>query len=328
MRNPHEILGVAPNASDGDIKKAYKKMAMEWHPDHHGGSKEAEEKFKEINAAYQILTGKAKNQESVFRPSATDEEVFEFFRNGGGFPFDDVFAPFMHRARMRVSLTIMISLEEAYAGGRKTIQYTRQDPCPGCGGHGREINEEACTSCGGSGRTAASTSSTVFTIMFTCQACSGLGKKFGNVCAKCRGARNVTTQRETVVDLPKGISDGQRLDAADGSQIIVRYLPHPSLSIVPGTLNTQSEAEVGIFDLILGGSVSVKTLAGEMSVKIEPGWRPGNSLRMRGAGMAGCQGAKGDHILRIWARMPALTEEQRKALEAMRAKIEGGAYGK
>lgn len=322
--NPHEILGVPPDASEEDIKRAYKRMAMEWHPDRHGGDKEAEEKFKEINAAYQILTGRARNPvEPAFRPDATDEEVFEFFRNGGGFPFDNIFAPHMRGARSRAGLSMAVSMEEAYAGARRTIRYARRDPCPGCGGHGREIGEESCPACGGLGRMAAPTTSAVFTIMLTCQACGGLGKRLGNACPKCRGARTVSVQRETTVDLPSGIADGEQVAAADGSRVTVRYQPHPFLSMVPGTLNTQSDADVGVFDLMLGGETPVRTLAGEMRVKIDPGLRPGSRLRIKGAGMVGRSGAKGDHVVRIWARMPELTEDHRKALGELRAEIEG-----
>lgn len=325
--NPREILGVASDASEEDIKKAYKKLAMEWHPDRHGGSKEAEEKFKEINAAYQILTGKMKDRNAP-APGPTDEELFEFMRSAGG-GFGDAFfrggfgdAFFAHRARIHVRLSIQISLEEAYAGGKRTIRYSKRGECPECGGIGREVGEEPCPECGGRGKSSTSASA-MFVIHMSCGACSGLGKKLGKICPRCQGMRTVTTQHETVVDIPAGAGENDVIQAADGSHVTIRHTAHPFLKEVPGTLHTESEIDTGLFDLLLGGEATVRTLAGDMRIKIDPGLRPGSQLRIKSAGMRDKLGNKGDHVVRVWAEMPKLTEDQKQALDKIRAEFKG-----
>lgn len=328
MKNPREILGVAVDASEEDIKKAYRKLAMEWHPDRHGGSKEAEEKFKEINAAYQILTGKARPgpsqppQDDMF-PGISDADLFEMFGGGLGFQFDNAFAPFVHRGQAKIRLSLQVTLEEVCAGGKKTVRFSTQGKCKNCAGTGHELLKEPCGACGGAGRVSAGGTSTVFTIMVTCQACLGFGRKLGGVCAACRGSRFVVARHETTVDVPPGVANGETLVAADGSHITVRHAEHPVFKVVPGTLNIETEAETSLFDFMLGGEAAVSTLVGEMRVKIEPGLRPGSRLRIKSAGMLGRQGIRGDHVVRVWARMPKLTEDQQQALRRMRGEIEG-----
>jgi molecular chaperone DnaJ len=228
--DPYKVLGIDPGTSEEEIKKVYKKLALEWHPDRHGGDSKAEEKFKEINTAYQILTGKIKQPNQGFppgfNPEATDEELFEFFRGGVGFSFGDMFPPFMHRTQAQMRLSIQLSLEEVCAGGRKAVRFVKQSKCHSCSGIGREISKEVCPACGGAGKSTASTSS-VFTVFMTCQACSGLGKKFGGLCGTCRGARMVATQHETTVEIPPGIGNGETVAAADGSHVTVHYMEHP-----------------------------------------------------------------------------------------------------
>lgn len=313
--NPREVLGVAHDASEEDIKKAYRRLAMEWHPDRHGGSKEAEEKFKEINAAYQILVGKDRQAGHPVHPSFRDEEMFEFF--GGGFPFGDAFGGFPHGAGTRLFLGV--TLEEVCSGCRKEIEFTVLDKCAACKGVGREVHAEDCPACGGRGRVAVPTSTTVFTIHMACQLCGGIGKRLGGPCVSCHGAKRSAAHHKTTVDVPMGVLEGETLAAADGTPVTVRYERHSVFTLVPGTLNTEGETDVNVLDMLLGGEAVVKTLAGEMRMKIEPGLRPGSRLRVRGAGLVGRRGDRGDHIVRVWADMPTLTEHQRRLLAEARA---------
>lgn len=324
--DPYKVLGIDPGAPEEEIKKAYKKLALEWHPDRHGGDSKAEEKFKEISAAYQILTGKLKQPNQGFPPGfgpgTTDEELFEFFRGHTGFSFGDVFTPFAHRTQAQVRLSMQLPLEEICAGGQKTVRFVKQSGCHNCSGLGHEISKEACPTCGGAGRSISSAHS-VFKISMTCQACRGTGKKLGSLCSVCRGICTISTQHETTVNIPPGILDGETIAAADGSHVTVHYKEHPVFKIVPRTLNTESEIETSLFDLLLGGEAAVQTLVGEMRVKIDPSLRPGSRLRIRGAGMLGRQGNRGDHVVRIWARMPKLTEDHLQALRKIRVEAEG-----
>jgi molecular chaperone DnaJ len=326
MNNPHEILGVSANASEEDIKKAYRKLAMEWHPDRHGGSKEAEEKFKEINAAYQVLTGRIKERHSMPDPASMpmdDEGLFEFIRHAGSY-WDTFGTPFFaHRSRMQARLEIGLTLEEAYSGIRKKIQYTRRSECPDCGGLGKDVGEDSCPDCDGKGKLGKSASN-VFVVYMTCPKCSGLGKKLGGTCARCRGMRTITTAHETELDIPAGTSNGETLLAADGSHAVLRHVEHKSMRTIPGTLNTESETDAGLFDMLLGGSSEVYTLAGSKQVKIAPGLRPGSRIRIKGAGMRDRLGNKGDHIVRIWADMPALTDDQKRIIGEIRERIKEG----
>jgi molecular chaperone DnaJ len=326
MLDPHKTLGINPGASEEDIKKAYKKLALEWHPDRHGGDSKAEEKFKEISAAYQILTGKIKypHQGPIQNgfPGFTDEELFEFFRGGeAGFQFNNM-PPFMHRTRAQVRLSIQVTLEEACAGGRKTIRFSKQENCHSCSGIGREVGKDVCPVCGGTGRITANTSS-VFTIMVTCKACSGLGKKLGSPCGACRGMRVITTQHETTVEIPPGIGNGETIVTADGLYVTIHHIEHPIFKVVLGTLNIENEIETSLFDFLLGGEAVVTTLVGEMRVKIDSGLRPGSRLRIRGAGMLSRQGNRGDHVVRVWAVIPKLTGDHQLTLKKLRAEIEG-----
>lgn len=318
--NPYEILGVTNTASEEDIKKAYKKLALEWHPDRHGGSKEAEEKFKEINAAYQTITNKSKGQQQ-FGPNISDEELFNMFR--GGFSFEDMFSPFVQKTtRAQVKLSIGITLEEAYFGSHKDIRFTKKEQCSSCNGFGKEISSEVCPVCRGSGKISNSISSN-FTMFTTCHGCGGIGKKLGKTCEKCQGSKTISTLCDTSIDIPSGIQDGESILTSDGVVAILHYMKHPVFSIIPGTLNTESEINLSIFDLMLGATPIVKTITGDMRVKIDPGLKPGSRLRIRNAGMTSRRGERGDHIVCVLANIPKFTEEQQKVLTKMKTEIEG-----
>jgi molecular chaperone DnaJ len=311
MVDPYQILGVAPGASEEEIKKVYKKLALEWHPDRHGGDSKAEEKFKEINAAYQIIIGKDKHNSTdpFFHPEMSDQQLFDFLRS----------STFVHRAQ--VHLLIQITLEEVCSGGQKTIHFSKQKKCDTCAGIGREVLTNDCTACAGAGRTVVT--SGIFNISTACQTCGGLGKKLGEVCKICHGNRIIVTQHETIVNLPPGIGDGEAFNTTDGLHITVRHMPHPLFATISGTLNVENEIETSLFDLLLGGDATVRTLIGEMRVKIEPGLRPGSRLRIRGAGILDRQGNRGDHVVRIWAKMPKLSEDHQQILGKLRTELEG-----
>jgi len=312
--DPRTVLGVTPEATEEEIKEAYKKLAFELHPDRNKSSKEAEEKFKEINTAYQILTGKIKDTER--HPDMSD-----FFKHGG-FGFDPFTNPFAQQEQ-QIRLTLQISLEEAYSGSNKKIQFSVRSACHSCREAGREIGTENCPACRGSGRITVSTMSSTFAVFMPCQMCAGVGKKLGNVCSKCHGQCTIVTPHETSVAVPVGVREGETLAAGDGSRIIIQYQPHPMFKVLQGSLNIESEISADLFDLLLGGEAAVKTLSGEMRVKIDSGLRPGNRLRIKGAGMIDRRGNKGDHIVRIWAEMPKLTENHKNILKNLQEERKG-----
>jgi len=306
--NPHEVLGVSSEASDEDIKKAYKKLALEWHPDRHGGSKDAEEKFKEINAAYQALTNKQKGGFSS--PPEGFEDLFNF-------------GPFAHQM---VNLTMRISFEDAFVGGRKTIEFSSRKQCQECHGIGKATSENACTQCGGSGRVSMG-GTAVFSIFRECHICRGSGKQLGGKCVKCGGLGANISHHKTAVDIPPGVMNGEVVLSVDGFPICVCLDDHPVFRIVRGTPNVESNVEVNLFDLILGGETIVPTLSGEKRIKIDQGLQPGSCLRIKGAGMPDRRGGKGDHMVRILAKMPKLTADQQQTLMKMRVEIEGASDG-
>jgi molecular chaperone DnaJ len=311
MKNPYEILGVSPDTPLEDVKKAYKKLAMEWHPDRHGGDKNAEEKFKEINNAYQIIT-KKNNNNGMHVDDIDIESLFSQF--GFGSHFSNV--------HQDTALSMQVSLEDVYSGCTKSVNFSIKEKCSSCNGSGKKLSNETCPGCKGSGKLRAPGSSGMFVFMVTCQLCGGIGRKNDGSCEVCHGVGSIQKHHDTKIVIPKGAWHGDVLIADDGSKIRIHFMNHDFLSIIPGSLNIGSEISVNIFDFIVGGEVSVKTLAGVMKVKIDAGIRPGSNLRIKEAGMINRHGQKGDHIVKIWADVPKLTKENIDILLECRKQIE------
>ncbi len=358
----YAALGVSKNASDEDLKKAYRKLAHKWHPDKQGGD---EAKFKEINEAYQVLSDKNKRaQYDQFGDSFASGggggkgfggfdfgRGFEGFSNGnfrfensGG--FEDIFSEIFGGGRsshqgMRhrgsdIPVDVEISFEEMAAGVKKTISVRRTVECSMCKGSGgkkgsREIN---CSTCGGSGRVKRAVRSVfgAFQQVEECDTCHGSGKTWHEKCSECRGSGRMKELKEFTIDIPAGIADGQALALSGGGEagergasagdliITVHIRPHALFKRRGNDI--VSSIEISFARAVLGDSVSVKTIDGEMTIKIPPGTQSGEVFRIRNKGLRSIEsswGGRGDHLFTVSVLVPKrISRDERKLLEKLR----------
>ena len=315
MKDPHETLGVAPGASEEEIKKAFHKLALECHPDRHPGDASAEERFKEINSAYRVLTGKERQPGSGPQPGGWDpmSDAFQSI-------FGDMFGR-THRQDVP-QISLQITLEEAYFGTHKDVPLRLRQRCQACGGVGRVLKpNEKCKVCGGTGQVVQGRQGTM-TILSTCGGCHGMGRELGDACGICSGHGIVEEGRPLSLDIPAGIQHGQVMEANEVF-VTILHAQHPLYCAVPGTLHVASEVEVGVFDLMVGGEVEVRTLAGTKSVKIAEGLQPGTRLRIKGSGMRDTSGAYGDHVVQVKVKIPtSLSTKHKEMLRVLKQEVE------
>ncbi len=356
-RDYYEVLGVDKNASEEEIKKAYRRIAIKYHPDRNPGDKEAEEKFKEAAEAYDVLHDPQKRQQY---------DQFGFDAPGGfggfssgGFSMDDIFSMFgsvfegggfggfsgfggggRQAPRYRggdLRLKVKLSLQEISSGVTKKFRVKKDTVCPHCHGTGAEsgAQPETCPTCHGSGMTI-QTKQTIFGVMqtqSTCPTCHGEGTVIKNKCRECGGDGVVKGEEVVEIKIPAGVADGMVL-TVQGKGNAGKH------NGIPGDIQVYiSEEENGTFvrqdnDLIynllldfptaaLGGEVRIPTIEGtKLKINLEPGIQPGTTKRLRGKGLPAVQGygrGVGDIIVNISVYVPkTLSHEERKALEKMR----------
>jgi molecular chaperone DnaJ len=350
--NYYETLGVAQSASDDELKKAYRKLAMKYHPDKNKGDKGAEVKFKEINEAYETLKDPQKkaaydryghdayknSNGGGFSPGGFSSEEFSF-EFGSGSPFSDIFEGFFgsardstrtHRTEMRGSdlrYDTAITLEEAFRGKDIELKLRTHVKCSDCKGHGSEggIKPKACPSCRGSGKTRFSQG--FFMVEKTCASCNGTGQIIENSCKTCRGAGRIGKLRTLNVTVPAGIEDGARIrlsgegeaglrgGASGDLYIFVSVKPH-QLFRREGNL-IHCDIPISFATAALGGEVDVPTIEGKKAaVKIPAGTQSGQVLKLRGRGMSIVRNSlRGDMLVHAIVETPVnLTENQKKLL--------------
>jgi len=354
QRDLYEILGVARGASDEEIRRAYLKLAHKYHPDKTGGDKQAEEKLKEINAAYDILKNPDKRKQYDTYGHMGEGMGPGGFRGGfgdfaggftGGFsgstgfesPFEDIFDMFFGRsggggrrqaARQGNDLEyrISVTLEEAAFGTKKNIRFARAETCSDCSGSGAApgTQPETCPTCRGSGQVRATQG--FFSITQTCQRCRGAGRIVGKPCARCSGNGRVRIQREISVDIPAGVDTGVTLRVAGEGEpgegggprgdlhIYIEVKPHEIFA--RDGVDITCEVPVSFPQAALGATVRVPTLRGDADLKVPPGTQTGALLRLRGLGMPDLRGYRqGDQVVRIVVEVPnKLTRRQREIL--------------
>jgi molecular chaperone DnaJ len=309
----YATLGIARGASIEDIKKSYRKLAMQFHPDRNPGDKTAEHKFKEINEAYDILKDEQKR-------AAYDRFGHAAFENGGGRPngfdfgfgggfadiFDEMFGEFMGGRRggpgqsargADLRYNLEITLEEAYAGKQAKIRVPTLAPCEECSGAGsaKGSSTRACSTCRGSGRVRASQG--FFTIERTCPTCQGAGEVIDKPCRACEGAGRVRKERSLSVTIPRGVEDGTRIRLAGEGEAGLRGAPagdlYIFLSIAPHSVfqrdgaNIFCKVPISMLTAALGGVVEVPTVEGSRArLTIPPGTQSGTQFRLKGKGMS------------------------------------------
>ncbi len=356
----YKTLGVDKGADAAEIKKAYRKMAMKYHPDHNKDSKEAEEKFKLVNAAYDVLKDEQKRSaydrfgESAFDGSMGGGGGGGNPFGGGGFQggnfsdiFEDMFGDFMGgggqqrggNGAMRgadMQYAMDITLEEAYSGLEKTITVPVQDTCDGCDGKGAEKGSgaESCSTCNGAGRVRAQQG--FFTIERACATCGGQGTVIKNPCKKCSGAGRVRREKTLKVNIPKGIDGGRRIRLSGEGEAGVRGGPSGDLYILVGikshkffkrdSANIYCRVPIAMTTATLGGEIEVPTIGGKRSkVKIPGGTQTGQQFRLKEQGMTVLNGnAKGDMYIEIFVETPVnLNTKQKDMFKSLDKDLSG-----
>ncbi len=356
-RDYYEVLGVGKDASDDEIKKAYRRIAVKYHPDRNPDSKEAEEKFKEAAEAYEVLRDPQKRKQY---------DQFGFNAPGGGFSgfsgftdindifshfgdiFGDIFGggqsaaggrarrPAQHRGG-DLRLKVRLSLQEISTGVTKKFKVRRDVPCAHCHGSGAApgSSKETCRTCHGTGYVT-NTSQGFFGMMQTrsaCPACGGEGTVIKDRCTHCAGRGVVKGEDVVEVKIPAGVSDGMVLNLkGKGNAGMRNGIPGDIQVLIEEEENdtfVRDESDV-IYNLLLdfptaalGGQVEIPTIdGGKVRIKIEPGTQPGKALRLRGKGLPAVQGygQVGDMVINISVYVPkTLTRSERKTLEEMRS---------
>ncbi len=355
----YEVLGVARNADADTIKKAYRKLALQYHPDKNPGNKEAEEKFKEAAEAYDVLSNEEKRRKydqfghaglgngGGFGGGMTMEDIFsqfgDIFGSFGGFGGFSGFGGFggeRSRGRMNrgtnLRVKVKLSLEEIATGVEKKIKVKKYVACSDCRGKGAKSGTSfiTCTTCRGSGQVTR-VQNTILGAMqttSTCPSCGGEGRIIDEKCPSCGGEGVKLAEEVITLKIPAGVADGMQLSMSgkgnaarrggiDGDLIIlIEEKEHKEL------LRDGNDLLYNVFisypDAVLGGAEEIPTLEGRVKVKIESGTQPGKILRLRGKGLPDINGyAKGDLLVRVNVYIPTnLSREEKEIVEELREK--------
>jgi molecular chaperone DnaJ len=341
-RDYYETLGVSRTASEDEVKKAYRKLAMKYHPDRNPGDKSAEERFKEASEAYQVLS-------DAERRAQYDRFGHRAFEQGGGFGgfdfaasgfedvFSDIFGDFFGTGRGRgrtrarrgedLRYDLEINFEEAIFGGEKVISVPRLATCGGCGGRGTKGGADRlqCPACRGSGQLRFQQG--FFTIAKTCGQCNGQGTVIKEPCRECGGSGVVQKTQTLSIKVPPGVDTGSRLKLrgegesglhggpAGDLYVIIAVREHPLFTRQDSDI--VCEVPVSFPQAALGAEIDVPTLQGKIKMKIPHGTQSGTVFRLRGKGAPDLRGrGPGDELVRVVVETPRkLTSRQRELLE-------------
>lgn len=336
-RDFYEVLGVSRDASAEQIKKAYRQLALKYHPDRNPGDKDSEEKFKEATEAYQILSSaETREKYDRFGHSAFDGRSFNGFGDFSGFEdiFGDLFGSFFGGSMGRGSSTtrsgrdlrydLEITLEDAAAGCEKQIEFPRPGVCDECEGSRSKkgSSPETCRQCGGAGQVRFQQG--FFAISRSCPACNGEGKRIVHPCPKCQGSGTVQKKSQIAVKIPSGIDNGQKLRLrGEGEQIKggVNGDLYVAISVKSHKLFHRQgsdiicEVPIRYTQAVFGDDVTVPTLEGPISLKVPAGTPSGKEFRLRGKGIVDLHsGRKGDLHVRTTVTVPQQMSDREKEL--------------
>ena len=340
----YEILGVSKNASDNDIKKSYRRLAVKYHPDKNPGNKEAEEHFKEINEAYEVLRDSQKRRQyNTFGHAGVGAGGFEGFggfdfgRGGFGDVFGDIFEDFFggttSRTRVRpqrgadLRYSLELSLEETIFGKETKIRIPKWETCSQCKGSGAQSpsDVQTCPACKGSGSTRFQQG--FFSISRTCYQCNGEGRIITAPCSRCRGEKRIHRDKTLSIKIPGGVENGTRLRLSGEGEpglyggppgdlyVVMTVKEHPVFTRQGD--NLLIEIRISFVQAALGTKIDVPTIKGKATVKIPAGTQDGKVFRLKGMGIPSLKGyAAGDQLVKVRIQIPAkLTAKQRELLE-------------
>ena len=348
-RDYYDVLGVNKSSTADQIKSAYRKLAVKYHPDKNAGDKAAEEKFKEASEAYHILSNSERKQNY-------DNFGHAAFENGGGGRggfgnfdfsghFSDIFEDFFgegfgggsrrgRRANNRGSdlrYDLSITLEEAYSGKKQDIKFSTSEKCDTCKGSGSKPGHDAgsCSMCGGHGQVRSSQG--FFTVQQTCPQCSGSGEEITNPCSSCNGQGKKQASKKLSVTIPKGVDDGTRIRLAGKGEAGSRSAGNGDLYLFINVYshdlfkrsdeNLFFECPISIADAALGTSIEIPTIdGGKAKIKIPAGTQSGKQFRLKSKGMPFMRGnGAGDLYVQVNTEVPiSLNKEQKELLEKFR----------
>ena len=347
-RDYYDVLGINKSASPEQIKSAYRKLAVKYHPDKNKGDKASEEKFKEASEAYHVLSNTERKQNY-------DNFGHAAFENGGGgrggfsnfdfsSHFSDIFEDFFGEGfgggrRTRKSnnrgsdlrYDLSISLNEAYTGKKQDIKFSTSEKCDTCKGSGSKPghNVSSCSMCNGYGQVRSSQG--FFTVQQTCPQCSGSGEQITNPCSSCSGQGKKQASKRLSVTIPKGVDDGTRIRLAGkgeagsrgaGSGDLYLFINVNSHDLFKRSdENLYFECPISIADAALGSTIEIPTIdGGKAKIKIPAGTQSGKQLRLKGKGMPYIRGGGyGDLYVQLNTEIPiSLNKEQKELLEKFR----------
>ena len=354
-RDYYEVLGVKKDATAEEIKKAYRKLTKENHPDLHPGDKACEERFKEVNEAYEILSDDDKRRKydqyghAAFDPNAGfGGGGFEGFGGFGGFGdiFSDIFGGFGGSTRSNpnaprrgenVRASVNISFEEAAFGCKKEVTVSKIETCADCKGTGCApgTTPEICPDCKGTGSVTVS-QRTPFGMMQSsspCSKCHGTGKIIHQPCKSCRGLGSIRRQHKIEVNIPAGIDDGQTISKSGGGSagvnggpagdLLVSVIVRPHARFERDGTSVLLEQDISYAQAALGAEVEVPTLDGKVKLTIPEGTQPGAVFRLRGRGIPYLRGSgRGDQFVTVSIKVPRnLTGSQKELLRQFAASM-------
>ena len=350
-RDYYEVLGVAKGADEATIKKAYRTLAKKYHPDLNPGDKDAEQKFKEVNEAYSVLSDPEKKAKyDQFGHAAFDQsaggyggytdfgdfgdigDIFSSFFGGGfGGGFGSGGSSSRKNAPQRgedIGIRVTLTFEEAVFGCKKDISYNRIQKCDDCGGTGAQkgTSAETCSACRGTGqkRVMQRMGGMQFQTTVTCDSCRGTGKIIKNPCSNCRGTGYVRVTKTLSVDIPAGINGGERIalrsQGSDGrnggpaGDLIISVSIKPHKIFKRDGYNIYCDVPITVAEAVLGAEIDIPTLEGGQKYTIPEGTQPGTQFTLKGKGVQypNYPNRRGDLIFTAVVEIPkGLTQKQK-----------------
>ena len=347
-RDYYEVLGVSKTASDDEIKKAFRTLAKKYHPDMHPGDKECEEKFKEAQEAYAVLSDAEKRKQydqfghAAFDGTGGGAGGFDFPGMDMGDIFGDIFGDFfgggsrrrtndgpMKGSNLRTS--VRITFEEAIFGCEKEIEMVLKDECHSCHGTGAKpgTTPETCPKCGGKGKVVFTQQSFFGTVqnVQTCPDCGGSGKIIKDKCPDCRGTGYIASKKKIQVSIPAGIDNGQSvrirekgepgINGGPRGDLLVEVVVsrHPTLQ--RQDMNIYSTAQISFAQAALGGEIRIHTVDGDVLYEVKPGTQTNTRIRLKGKGVPSLRNksVRGDHYVDLVVQTPTgLSADAKEAL--------------